>query len=140
VIRRLILDTGPLVAFLNRRDRHHRWAVARFGEIEPPLLSCEAVLSEACFLLRRSPAAGRAVLDLVERGVVALPFRLEEESSAVARTLARYQQVPMSLADACLVRMAEQHEGSSVLTLDADFRIYRKSGRQVIPTLMPAAR
>lgn len=135
-----LLDTGPLVAFLNRRDRHHAWTTERLGEIEAPLLTCEAVLSEACFLLRQVPGGSEAVMNLIERGLLLLPFRLEDEAPAVRRLLARFASVPMSLADACLVRMTEQHPESVVMTLDRDFLLYRKHGRQVVPTLLPAGR
>ena len=134
---RVILDTGPLVALLNRRDSHHHWAKARFADLMPPLMTCEPVLSEACFLLRRLPGAPRAVLQLLERGVLEIPFRLDAESGAVGALMHRYASVPMALADACLVRMAEQHPGSAVMTLDSDFRIYRLQGRKVVPTVMP---
>ncbi len=136
---RIVLDTGPLVALLNRRDNYHAWARMCFAEAKPPLLTCEAVLSEACFLLRSLPKGSQIVLDLLQRGVVAIPFRLEEEAKRIAKLLARYASVPMSLADACLVRMAEQHAQSVVMTLEGDFRIYRKHGRQVVPTIMPAS-
>lgn len=132
-----LLDTGPLVAFLNRSDRHHVWAAERLAEIEPPLLTCESVVSEACFLLRRLPDGPRAVLELVRRGLVAPGFRLDEESEPVGRLMARFADQPMSLADACLVRMAELHAGSRVLTLDRHFKIYRMHGRRVVPALMP---
>jgi predicted nucleic acid-binding protein len=136
----VLLDTGPLVAFLNRRDRHHEWALAQWANMKPPFLTCEAVLAEACFLLRRSSGGSQAVMQLLARGIVAAPFRLEEESSAVAKLLFRYASVPMSLADACLVRMAEQYPTGIMMTLDRDFRVYRKLGRQVIPVKMPDER
>jgi predicted nucleic acid-binding protein len=103
------------------------------------LYTCEAVLSEACFLLRRSTGGAEAVLHLLERGLISVAFHLADEAAAVRRLLGRFRAVPMSLADACLVRLAELHAEPAVLTLDADFRIYRRHGRQVIPTLMPAA-
>ena len=134
---RALLDTGPLVAFLNRRDRFHPWAVARLGEIEPPLLTCEAVLSEACFLLRHQPEGPAAVLELVARDLVRIGFSLGAHLAAVQRLLARYAQVPISLADACLIHLAEINAGSPLLTLDSDFRIYRIHGRRTIPTLLP---
>jgi predicted nucleic acid-binding protein len=133
----VLVDTGPIVAFLNSRDRYHQWSKETFAEIDAPVLSCEAVLSEACFLLRNSRGGGEAVLKLVERGLVRLPFRLEAETSPVRRLLSRYSNVPMSLADACLVRMSEELSDSVVLTLDRDFKVYRKHGRNVIPTRMP---
>ena len=134
----VLVDTGPLVAFLNRRDRYHEWSKDIFAELVPPVLSCEAVLSEACFLLRNTRGGGEAVLRLVDRGLVKLPFRLEADAAPVRRLLSRYADVPMSLADACLVRMSEQISGSVLLTLDRDFKLYRKHSRNVIPTRMPA--
>lgn len=136
----LLLDTGPLVAFLNRRDRHHRWALRVLDAVAPPLVTCEAVLSEACFLLRRTAGGANAVLELVARGLVTVGFRCEPEAAALRRLLARYASVPMSFADACLVRMSEQLPTCRVLTLDQDFSIYRRSGRQVIPLLTPGRR
>lgn len=136
----VLLDTGPLVAFLNRLDRHHEWALAQWAVTKPPFLTCEAVLAEACFLLRRSSGGSQAVMQLLTRGIVTAPFRLEEETSAVAKLLFRYASVPMSLADACLVRMAERYPSGIVMTVDRDFRIYRKQGRQVIPVKMPDER
>lgn len=135
---RVILDTGPLTAFLNPRDCHHEWARKQWGRVEPPFLTCEAVIAEACFLAHRlAPGAQEAVVSLIERGVLDLSFRLADEAAAVARTMKKYNDVPMSLADACLVRLSEHHPGSVVLTLDGDFRIYRKSGREAVPVRMP---
>ena len=133
----VILDTGPLVALLNRRDRHHRWAKDQWAEIAPPLLTCETVLAEACFLVRPFAGGPTAVLEMVRRSVLNVPFRITEETDAVSRLLRKYRDVPMSLADACLVRMAERHPASFVFTLDSDFKFYRKHRRQRIPTLSP---
>ena len=135
----VLIDTGPLVAFLNRRDRYHKWATAQLGAMRPPLRTCEAVLSEACFLLREYPGGSDAVIALVERGLVSVRFQLESESRSVGKLLKRYADVPMSLADAILVRMTELVADSAVLTLDGDFRIYRRNGREVIPVIMPEA-
>jgi len=134
---RVLLDTGPLVAFLNRRDRYHEWAQAQWAEIEPLLLTCEAVVTEACFLVRNLPGGSTTVVDLVTRGVVRIDYDLQGDSAAIGKLLSRYSNVPMSLADACLVRMAEQLVGSRVLTLDRGFRLFRMHGRRVIPTAMP---
>lgn len=133
----VLLDTGPLVASINQRDRFHEWAKSQLAEIEPPLLTCEAVLAEACFLLRRLPGGGRAVAELVKRKVVVIPFHLEAHADSLARLLDKYSNVPISLADACLVRMSELYENIAVFTLDHDFKLYRRHGRQVIPALMP---
>ena len=136
---KIILDTGPLVALLNRRDRYHRWAREQWAQIAPPLFTCEAVLAEACFLVRSFTGGQSAVLDLVGRGVLDLSFRLSEETAAISRLLKKYRDVPMSLADGCIVRLAERHAPGVVFTLDSDFTVYRKNGRQLIPTLRPAS-
>ncbi len=133
----VIIDTGPLVAFLTRRERHHAWVREQFALIQPPAITCEAVISETCFLIQSVNNGIDALLQLLDRGVIAIDFNLTSELPAVARLLKKYSSLPMSLADACLVRMAEIHTTSAVLTLDTDFRIYRKSGRAVIPTRMP---
>ena len=133
----VILDTGPLVALLNRRDRHHPWAKDQWAKIAPPLLTCEAVLAEACFLVQPFVGGQAAVLEMVRRGVLRLSFRLADETAAVSRLLRKYQDVPMSLADSYLVRMAEQHPKSAIFTLDSDFKLYRKNRNQHIPTVFP---
>ena len=135
----VILDTGPLVALLNRGDRHHRWAREQWARITPPLFTCEAILAEACFLVRRFPGGQATVLDLVQRGVLDVSFHLIEETGALLRRLKKYRDVPMSLADGCIVRMAERRAQGVVFTLDNDFSIYRKNGRQIIPTLGSAS-
>ena len=99
----LIVDTGPLIAYLNKHDRYHDWAVAQLATANPPLITCESVLSEACFLLRRFKCGAVNVLKLLERQLLALPFCLEEEAEAVGTLIKKYKDVPMSLADACLV-------------------------------------
>lgn len=134
---RVLLDTGPIVAFLNKKDTYHDWACEVFDSIAPPLRTCEPVVSEACFLVRKLAGGPEAVLELVRRGIVRPDFRLDAEIKAVGRLIEKFADVPMSLADACLVRMAELDSKARVLTLDRDFRIYRKNRRQIIPVLMP---
>lgn len=138
--RRFVVDTGPLVAFLNRRDRHHSWALSQLAQIEPPLATCEAVVTEACHLMRNSSGGAEAVLELLRRGLLSLPFELSEETEPVNRLMARYSNVPMSLADGCLVRLMELRAESTLLTLDRDFTVYRMLGRRVIPLSMPSQR
>jgi predicted nucleic acid-binding protein len=137
VRRRVLLDTGPLVAFLNARDHFHEWAKVRLAEVQPPAITCEAVIAEACHLLRGTNGGSEAVLGLLDRGLIAVPFRLEDEVEPLRRLLARYRDLPISLADACLVRLAELERSPLVLTLDSDFSIYRIHGRQAIPALLP---
>lgn len=134
---RIIIDTGPLVALRNKRDQYHAWARRVLDTIEPPLWTCEAVLTEACFLLGQITGGPDAVLELLARDIVKVDFKLSEEVAAVGALMSRFQSVPMSLADACLVRMTELVPSSVVLTLDSDFHVYRRNRRLVVPTIMP---
>lgn len=136
--QRVILDTGPLVAIINGRDKHHKWATIQWSQIDPPLLTCEAVLSEACFLLRGLNGGQTAVLELLKRGIVDTSFRTIDHVDPISWLLKKYSNVPISLADACLVSMTELYPKSLVLTLDTDFNIYRKNKRQIIPILSPS--
>jgi len=134
---KVLLDTGPLVAFLNQRERYHSWVKDQLAGLEPPLFTCEAVLSEACHLLRHLPEGQIAVFNLLDRELMKVEFQVAEEVTAIRELLERYADLPTSVADACLVRMAELETGSRVLTLDSDFRVYRIHGSRVIPTILP---
>ena len=135
----VVLDTGPLIALLDRDEAHHGWATAQFNTLKPPLLICDAVLSEASFLLHRAGLDSGLPIELVARGVleVSSPVTSRDDAVSVRSLMRRYRNVPMSFADACLVRLVERTENGSILTLDSDFRIYRQSNRRVIPLLMP---
>jgi uncharacterized protein len=133
----LLCDTGPLVAFLNRGDGHHEWADEQFGRLRGPLLTCEAVLSEAIFLLCEDGLSCDPLFEMGARGKLLVDFCLPEHWADVRRLLRKYADQPMSLADACLVRMSELKRESVVLTLDADFKIYRRHGRDAIPLIAP---
>ena len=132
-----LLDTGPLVSFLASGVRHHAWAVEHWKQLRPPLLTCEAVLSEAAFLLQREGRDADALFALLERGVIRIALAVGEEQADLRALMHRYRNRPMSLADACLVRLSEIHTSGTGFTLDSDFRIYRRHGNKVIPTLMP---
>jgi len=134
-----LLDTGPLVAYLRPGDADHGWAVEQFEMLDQPFISCEPVLTEACFLVMRAGRPATAVLDLLRRGAVRIGFELRDELAPVRALMQRYTNVPMSLADACLVRLAEL-TGLPVCTLDSDFTIYRAHGRQALDLLMPEHR
>jgi predicted nucleic acid-binding protein len=123
-VTRAIVDTGPLVAFCDRRDRRHGWVVETFK-------------SEALFLVRHRMDMQDSLLSMVTRRLVTIPFRLEEEIEPVRSLRARYENVPMSLADACLVRMTEMFETHHFCTFDSDFTIYRKHGREPLLLLSP---
>ena len=132
-----LLDTGPLVSFLGSGLRHHAWAVEQWKRLRPPLLTCEPVLTEAAFLLKRDGREADALFALLERGVIRIALAVQDEQVDLRALMHRYRGRPMSLADACLVRLSEIHAGGEVLTLDSDFRIYRRHGNKVIPVLMP---
>ena len=136
---RVIVDTGPIVAFLNKNDKHHDWARTQFSLISPPLISCESVISEACFLLRNFTNGAQNILELIERELIILPFDLQAESNSIKQLMNKYKDVPMSLADACLVRLSEQISKSVIFTIDSDFKIYRKNKRNIIPLITPSA-
>ena len=133
----VLLDTGPLVSFLAAGLRHHRWASEQWKALRPPLLTCEPVLTEAAFLLKKEGREADCLFALLERRVISVALHAEEEQADLRALMHRYRDRPMSLADACLVRLSELHTGVEVFTLDSDFRIYRRHGNWVIPVLMP---
>ena len=134
---RVLVDTGPLVGYLNGNDRQHGWAVECWSALFDPLWTCEAVLSEAIFLLQSEGIAAEPILRLLERRIIRLDFVMDDHRADVFRLLRKYADQPMSLADACLVRMSEVAESCQVFTTDKDFLVYRRKGRQVIPLLAP---
>jgi predicted nucleic acid-binding protein len=132
----VVVDAGFVVALLSRRDTNHRWAAAQAPRHAPPWRTCEAVLSEAFHLLGSRGAAGLSAL-LGRRSVV-VAFDLARDLEAVLRLMQKYANLPMSLADACLVRMTETLADPIVLTTDRDFGVYRRHRRNVIPCITPA--
>jgi predicted nucleic acid-binding protein len=126
------------VARLNRRDRSQGWTIEQWEDVELPVLTCEPVLTEACFLLRRSAGGPAAILELVGRAAIKVAYNVEADVEGLAKLMTRYAEVPMSLADACLVRMIERQPHATVFALDGDFHVYRSHGRRVIPALMPS--
>lgn len=133
----VIVDTGPLVALLDADDQQHAWVKAQFARLRPPLLTCEAVLTESSFLIARGGGDASAAAQLVERGVLSIAQLFDSEAASIARLMRRYENVPISLADACLVRLVELTSQSTLFTLDSDFEIYRQKGRRLIPLLTP---
>jgi len=134
--RNVLVDAGFLVALLSRRDSHHQWAAAQAPGHAPPWRTCEAVLSDAFHLLGPRGAPGLSAL-LRRRALIAA-FDLDNDVESVLKLLQKYANVPMSLADACLVRMSETLPEPIILTTDSDFRIYRRHSRQMVPCLMPS--
>ncbi len=134
----VIADAGVLVGLIVRRDRHHAWAVSQSRQWPPPWLTCESVLSEAFFL--SGAHGGKALSGFLHRGLVEIRFDLGAEIESVLALMDKYHDVPMSLADACLVRMTEVVADPVILTTDSDFRLYRRHSRRVVPCMMPRAR
>jgi hypothetical protein len=133
--KNVLVDAGFLVALLGRRDFHRAWAAAQVPRFAPPWKSCEAVLSEAFHLLG---AGGLSALsELLRRRSLVVDFELDKNLEPVLALMQKYSNVPMSFADACLVRMTETYTDPVLLTTDTDFRIYRRHGRQVVPCVMP---
>jgi predicted nucleic acid-binding protein len=135
-----IVDTGPLVAFFDRSEQHHRWIADRIEELEAPLLVCEPVMAEAMYLLARYARAQDALFELLKNGALRFAFRIEEHVEALRNLLQKYRDTPISLADACIVRMAEIYDRHAVLTLDSDFSVYRKHSRVPLTLVHPAVR
>lgn len=137
MMARVITDTGPLVALLSRSDAQHPWVMQQLRNITPPLITCEAVLTEATYLTRSVPGARSALIEMIGDQFLTIGMSLTEQRAAILKMVKRYADMPMSLADACLVRLAELHPQSAVMTFDSDFATYRKNGRQVIELLSP---
>jgi predicted nucleic acid-binding protein len=131
----VLVDAGFLIALLSRRDHHHAWSAAQSPGLSLPWKTCEAVLSEAFHLLGARGRPGLATL--LRRGAVVSAFDLAGELDRVLNLMQKYAQVPMSLADACLVRMSETLTDPVILTTDTDFRIYRRHSRHVVPSVTP---
>ena len=134
---KVLLDAGPLIGYLNRKDQYHGWAVESWASLTQPLLTCEAVLSEAIFNLQSEGMPLDSILHYLETGIIRLDFSMEENRADVLNLLRKYADKPISLADACLVRMAELNANCQVFTTNRDFLVYRRKGRGVIPLLAP---
>jgi uncharacterized protein len=133
----VIVDTGILVALIDSRDQYHPWVSTQLKQITPPMLTCEAVISEAWFLLARVRNGHATLAQLLERQQIQVQFNLAAELASVLKLLNQYSTVPVSLADAELVRMSELYANHQIFTLDSDFQIYRKNRNQMISVISP---
>ena len=134
-----ICDTGPLVAYLNRNDRYHAWAVALMKQVAPPMLTCEPVLTEVAYFLREDRVDVDPLFQLLERGALRLEFDMSAHWPRVRTLMVRYDR--MDLADGSIVVMSELHTRCQVLTVDRkDFSVYRRNERQVIDFVAPPKR
>jgi predicted nucleic acid-binding protein len=134
-----ICDTGPLVAYLNRRDPYHEWAFTLMQQVSPPLLTCAPVLTEAAYFLREDRLDVDPLFQLLERGVLDVAFDVAAHWPRMRTLMTRYTR--MDLADASIVVMSELHSRCQVLTVDrTDFTVYRRHDRQLIPFIAPPSR
>jgi predicted nucleic acid-binding protein len=121
----VLLDTGVIVALLDRSESFHRTCAQTVREVEAPLVTCEAVITESCYLLRNLSGASGAVIENVAAGIFQVPFQLSRDTAGVRRVLQKYKDRKIDLADACLIRLADEFGTADILTLDQDFAIYR---------------
>jgi uncharacterized protein len=137
--RRVLIDAGPIAALLDRRDVHHDWAKQQIAHLRNPLVTCEAVLSEAFFLLAPIRAGMDTLGGLLREQLVRVDtdFTFCDHVDEILDNIERYKNVPMSFADACLVRMTEIERDSLLFTTDRDFLMYRRNRRERIPLIGP---
>ena len=133
----VLVDTSVIVALLDRSERHHTRCVTVMEGLERPLVTCEAVIAESCYLLRGLPGAADTILENVERGVFQIPFQLSRVASPVRSILRKYRDLAPDLADACLVQLAEELDTGDILTLDRDFELYRWRRNRAFHLLVP---
>jgi predicted nucleic acid-binding protein len=124
-VKPALLDTGVIVALLDRSEKSHQACSEAVRSLEAPLVTCEAVIAESCYLLRNLPGAPEAVIENVVAGIFQIPFQLSREATGVKQVLRKYRDRKIDLADACLIRLADEFETPDILTLDNDFAIYR---------------
>ena len=136
----LILDTGPLVAVFNPNDPHHEWAKEQLRNAGAAYITCEAVLTESAYFLTKSRWGLPLLLDFIDSAPVDIPFDYIQNRDRIRELMMDYADVPMSFADACLVRLSELYPDAPVVTLDSDFLIYRRNRNEQLPVLLPASR
>ena len=120
-----LLDTGVIVGLLDRSEAYHIRCVTALDGLEGPLVTCEAVITESCYLLRGLPGAVETVLENVDRGIFQIPFQLSRSANLVRNVMRKHRDLPVDFADACLVQLADELNTGDILTLDRDFASYR---------------
>ena len=136
-MKRAPLDTGVIVALLDRSERYHARCVQALENLEQPLATCEAVIAESCYLLRIIPGAAETVLANVEQGIFQIPMQLNQAAAPIRAILRKYRDVPADLADACLIHLADELDTGEILTLDSDFARYRWRRNRAFQLLIP---
>lgn len=133
----IIADTGILVGLIYKNDQWHDFTIKQAEKLPVPYFTCEAVITEACFLLSDIRDGEEKIFQMIEKGVLQIDFSLADEVTKIKDLMKKYKNVPMSYADACLVRMSELIDNAVVFTVDSDFRIYRKHGKKAITLIIP---
>ena len=121
----ILLDTGVIVALLDRSEQFHQRATNGIAELKMPLITCEPVIAETCYLLRQLRGAAETVLENVAAGIFQIPLQLSASAGDVRRILYKYRDQNIDLADACLIHLANEFGTGEILTLDGDFEVYR---------------
>lgn len=134
---KIIIDTGPLVAYLNLYDTYHENVLPVYKQFEAPFYTCEAVLTEVLFLLKHNTLIIDKIFPLIEKEILIIENFNRNDLNNISQKMKKYTNVPMSFADACLVRMSENNPSARIFTLDSDFKIYKKSNNRVIPVVIP---
>jgi predicted nucleic acid-binding protein len=135
-VKPVLLDTGVIVSLLDRSEKYHHACAAAIRELDAPLITCEAVLAESCYLLRNLPGAPETVIENVAAGIFQVPFQLSRETLTVRQVLRKYRDRRIDLADACLIWLADEFATADILTLDKDFEVYRWSRRKPFRLLL----
>jgi predicted nucleic acid-binding protein len=133
----ILLDTGVIVALLDRSERRHAECAELIEETDAPLVTCEAVIAEACYLTRRMAGAPEAILQNVADGTFQIPIALAPSAAAVQRILKKYRDREVDLADACLIHLASELRTGDILTLDGDFAVYRWGSNRPFRPMLP---
>ncbi len=134
----VLVDSGPLISLLDRKDAWHEWSTTTAAEFSDSLITCDAVLSETAFMLSKSTTNGvEQLCAMLERGLLRSNFKLEDHLDHVLTVIHKYRDLPASFADACLVAMADADPEARIFTVDAHFKIYRKRNRRVLPLIYP---
>lgn len=133
----ILIDTGPIVAFLNKNDQYHSFVKKNMSLLRAPFYSCEAVITESFFLMSRIPTGVDKLIELLEMQYILIQPVYSENQSSVHHLIQSYSNIPMSMADACLVQMMDQKKDSSIFTLDSDFQIYRSLKGERLQVIAP---
>jgi uncharacterized protein len=139
-LKPVLLDTGVIVALFDRSERRNAECVAAINSTGAPLITCEAVIAESCYLLRDFRGAAERIMENIASGAFQIGLQLSRNAAAIRRILRQYRDRKIDFADACLIHLANELRTGEILTLDSDFEIYRWSGNRRFDPLIPYQR